>query len=80
MATDLIDLLGSLFMITWISLTNLDYFSYQNNKTEAYDLPYLRNHHWTNLTLLEFSTLSSDRQMVDIPLNQTNHQIVSQTL
>ena len=37
-----------------------EFFSYQNDQSEASKLPYLFNHHWTHPTLFKPSVLSSD--------------------
>ena len=36
------------------------FFSYQNDQSEASDMSYLRNQHWTHPTLFKFSVLPSD--------------------
>ena len=57
LAVDLIELLGSLSIIAWISAKIQEFFSHQNNQNEASELMYLRNDYSTHPTLFESSTL-----------------------
>ena len=60
LAIDLIDLLGSLSIIAWISPKIRQFYSYQNDQSEVSELLYLRNHYWTHSTPFEYFVLSSD--------------------
>ena len=57
---DLIDSLGSISIIAWISPKNSGFFSHQNDQSEFFELPYLGNHYWIHPNHLESSFFYSD--------------------
>ena len=59
-----------------------EFFSYQNDQSEAYDLLHLRNHCWTHSTLFLPFALSSDQQSKTGRFSNHlhRHQIDSQIL
>ena len=44
----------------WSKQQVWEFFSYQNDQSVAYELPYIRNHYWTHPTFFRSSALFSD--------------------